>query len=972
MKKADGNRSLLSTDWHDNTSIRKSELLDFSKLYKYLETCRLLRSDTLYLISSVGTDWLNVILKCYLKAGQPLPAIEAVDRVIERIGVNNVESLARLFTPELLATTIFLSSSISYDNTTLGFQKCKKYYDIALSINKNRPTNSLSLALLVAANNFNDVDGAFEIMKDKLAVKGVKVTARKVRTLSKNALRNGKQVELAMFWDEMHRLYPSLSSQSVPSTELLSSLLVYKNSSSLLSWAKIISDSGAALSPNQLKYFLERYNATMHANCLLELLPILSDLSNRYLEPGMSNSMSLKIEQQQMISLPLSMTFLTNMVISLLHQNRERDALQLLQCIHPLQWPYDDILSYLASNNKILDVLAVLQKLQEVNYMTLKESTARTILSLRNDVSISIEDLNSYKDRSQFFHITIEVDKSLVSKIREIIAKIMTSKFNDDNSVNNSKKVEVEMKEFDSDYDYTSPSKMLGMLHDKETSDLDTILSLLPDDNIGVLHDDDRITESTIDDNIQENLMFLLADRENQQLQYDSSMFERTTIIDDTMANFDDILLRNKNNNNNVDKPVSKWVDPESPENIMKFIDDVTSLGRQKDQYYREVNIKGGLISGGNLHVTRQKQYWKNHLRNNMRINNAEESQLDVDEVIIKELAKSILITAKKEFLSDYSSPSSSLSFFEEEEEEDDLFLPLPSSVTNSAVLELFNKRGARFFNDHRHLAKEVTEELLKLAEKTSDLDLSSKLIESLGTINNNTTIITITIIIIVTNEQFELLNASMESVGLLVKNGIQQRRIRKVSNIFEFILPMLVSWLKDICADSKVSANANKDVRFSLLLDGIIASVISRKPNAATNAVDVISMMIDMNHTIDRKVSELLAALVEANDVDHSLELLNIMLKINVHASNETYEKLITNLLRRQQVDLSCSIIKYLHSKSYLIELDLYIELINQLLIGRNNNDEALLIIKDVKRLSPTSSLAPKTLSDLLLNSKI
>ena len=187
MKKADSSRSLLNVNWYDNADIKKVELLDFSKFHKYLETCRLLRSDTLYLISSLGTDWLNVVLKCYLKAGQPLPVIEAVDRVIDVVGVNNIDNLSRLFTPELLATTIFLSSSITYDDNSKGFQKCKKYYEISLSINQNRPTNSLSLALLVAANNYNDVDGAFAAMKDKLAISGnVKITARKVRALSKN------------------------------------------------------------------------------------------------------------------------------------------------------------------------------------------------------------------------------------------------------------------------------------------------------------------------------------------------------------------------------------------------------------------------------------------------------------------------------------------------------------------------------------------------------------------------------------------------------------------------------------------------------------------------------------------------------------------------------------------------------------------------------------------------------------------
>ena len=753
-----------------------------------------------------------------------------------------------------------------------------------------------------------------------------------------------------MFWEEMHSLYPFLRMQSVPSAELLSSLLVYKNSSSLLSWANIISDSEASLSPNQLKYFLSRYNNTEHANCLLELLPILSDISSRYLEPGMPGTKSMSLKQQ-MISLPLPMTYLTNMVISLLRQQRERDALQLLQCIHPLQWPYDDILCYLASNHKVLDVLAVLQKFEEVNdnHMTLKESTARTVLGLRNDISISMDDLNSYKDRSRFFHITIEVDKSLVSKIREIIAKIMTNKFNDDKF----EMTAIEMKEFDGDYDYISPSKMLGMLpsYTKETSDLDTILSLLPDDNIDALNNDRFIIDTNAEDNIQENLMFLLADRENQRLQFDSSLFEKTTIIDDTMANFDDILSKSKNN---LDKPTtSKWVDPESPENVMKFIDDVTSLGRQKDQYFKKVSIKDSAISGGSIHVTNQKKYWKNHLRNNMRIFNAESNQLDVDDVIIKELAKSILISAKNDLLLEFSSSS----FLDEDN--DPLFLSQSSSFTNSAITELFQKKSVQFFNNYYQLAIQVTEALFKLCERSNDLDLCSKLVESLHQ-----------------NDQHELLNLSLNSIGVVLQSGSLQKRHRKVSQVYEHIQPVLMSWLKDQCTGTANNVNTNhKDIRLSIIENGVIASVIARKPNAGNNALNVISMLLKINgNTIDRKLLlEIFSSLVEINDVDHSLELFNIMLKINIHANNETIEELISKLVRRQQLDLPERMIAYLHSKNYMVSITLYTEIIKKL-IERNDDDDngkILRIIKDVKGLSSNNSSTPRILSDLLLNNR-
>jgi hypothetical protein len=54
MKKVDNSNSLFNANWAENFNIKKIEQLDFSKLHKYLETCRLLRSDSLYLITSIG------------------------------------------------------------------------------------------------------------------------------------------------------------------------------------------------------------------------------------------------------------------------------------------------------------------------------------------------------------------------------------------------------------------------------------------------------------------------------------------------------------------------------------------------------------------------------------------------------------------------------------------------------------------------------------------------------------------------------------------------------------------------------------------------------------------------------------------------------------------------------------------------------------------------------------------------------
>lgn len=216
------------------------------------------------------------------------------------------------------------------------------------------------------------------------------------------------------------------------------------------------------------------------------------------------------------------------------------------------------------------------------------------------------------------------------------------------------------------------------------------------------------------------------------------------------------------------------------------------------------------------------------------------------------------------------------------------------------------------------------------------------------------------------TNEQFELLQLSMESIHLLIHHGTIQKRFQKVATIFEHIQPSLMKWLKDL---SNTSIIDHKDCRFSILEDCIIAAVKARRPSAGNIALEVVSMLIKLDYKIDRiMIMELLASMVQLdadNELSNSLELLNIMLKMkNVQVFNSIYEELIGKLLRRKQLDLSVMMIKYLHSKNYLVSMKLYKALITELIQDDDANDkmfdglnEATLIIKEVKRISPDNS---------------
>ena len=108
------------------------------------------------------------------------------------------------------------------------------------------------------------------------------------------------------------------------------------------------------LTPPLLKelLFSYAYNTTssttdgmppQHQQPLQGLLPILSKLCNsRTTTPPFS-------PKTEFLWLPLPMSLLRKLAVDLLAQRRSADALALLSCVHPLQWPYDALLTALAT-----------------------------------------------------------------------------------------------------------------------------------------------------------------------------------------------------------------------------------------------------------------------------------------------------------------------------------------------------------------------------------------------------------------------------------------------------------------------------------------------------------------------------------------------------------------------------------------------------------------------------------------------
>ena len=238
-----------------------------------------------------------------------------------------------------------------------------------------------------------DIDEAFEIVKNKIR-KYVEVgplslttesfhpflTFREVRSLSDIATKHSRMEKLQQFWTNMAVSYPIILTKNIILFELIDAHILTNNQSGLLHWVEqSVAHNYSTLSPYLVKEILTRYayNTTItivsnnhelvsnnsnsidfHENEILsKLLPLLSKLCSTseslLIDYGIIDK---KVGKYQFIDesypylwLPLPMNFLCRLAFDLLIQCRITDAQAILRCVHPFQWPYDELLTTLAN-----------------------------------------------------------------------------------------------------------------------------------------------------------------------------------------------------------------------------------------------------------------------------------------------------------------------------------------------------------------------------------------------------------------------------------------------------------------------------------------------------------------------------------------------------------------------------------------------------------------------------------------------
>ena len=459
------------------------------------------------------------------------------------------------------------------------------------------------------------------------------VTYRETRLLSAIATADSRGREQLMhFWSSVVTANPSLMGYSTALFELLDSHMAAGNGTGAIAWAKV-SLKGGMLPPMRVKELLIRYSVTTSLHCLPALLPLLSKLSTSQsdleFEDGLTSYDTPVLYRRgggSDLFLPLPMSVLRTLSVTLLEQHRLGDARVLLKCVHPFQWPYDELLLALATASSIAgtnidnvgekgsegrkrECTAVLRKREELSLSLslnpISSSTAKALLAMHTDAGTP----ERKGDKAE----KVAEDSDSEQTFRIMVARAVKSGGKDGPSRT------------------ASASAVLGGDNNNGRS-LSSISS-----------------NALSEDDVRSGLLALLTLYSLTDSGSTSSVAQEVTAdsasavgVADASPVDDGGMSSGLEGNIAPPPPTSKWVDPESPENLAKFLSDVQNLGARSTQSsstgstrassrgmlskpsttvgWREEGVEGGVVdrdraesrsSSVGLRVSGSKKSWK-------------------------------------------------------------------------------------------------------------------------------------------------------------------------------------------------------------------------------------------------------------------------------------------------------------------------------------------------------------------------
>jgi hypothetical protein len=410
------------------------------------------------------------------------------------------------------------------------------------------------------------------------------VTYRETRLLSSIATADSTGREQLMhFWSSVMTSHPSLMGYSTALFEVLDSHMAAGNCTGAIAWARV-AVTGGMLPPMRVKELLIRYSDTTSLHCLPTLLPILSKLSTSQsdleFEDGLTSYDTPVLYRDRRVGgsdlyLPLPMSILRSLSVTLLEQHRLGDARVLLKCVHPFQWPYDELLLALATASGITganienagekgsegrkrECSAVLRRREELTQSLslnpISSSTAKALLAMQADTGV-IEKGEKGADNG-------ESEQSF----RILVARAVKSG-GQDGAMRTASASAVLSGD-------NNNGRSLGSISSTALSEDDVRSGLLALLTLYSLTDSSNATQGI---NTQEQDQ--LPDSASAMTDANSSLGDSG----DLNGGAEGVTL--------PAPPTSKWVDPESPENLAKFLSDVQNLGSR--------SLQSSLISPG-------------------------------------------------------------------------------------------------------------------------------------------------------------------------------------------------------------------------------------------------------------------------------------------------------------------------------------------------------------------------------------
>lgn len=403
------------------------------------------------------------------------------------------------------------------------------------------------------------------------------VTYRETRLLSSIATADsGGREQLMCFWSSVMTAHPSLMGYSTALFEVLDSHMAAGNCTGTIAWAGVAL-TGGMLPPMRVKELLIRYSDTTSLHCLPTLLPLLSKLSTSQsdleFEDGLSTYDTPVLYRRGGVSdlyLPLPMSVLRSLSVTLLEQHRLGDARVLLKCVHPFQWPYDELLLALATASSITganidsvgekgsegrkrECSAVLRRREELSLSLalnpISSSTAKALLAMQADTSAS------EKGEKEKGTGNSESEKSF----RILVARAVKSG-GQDGAMRSASASAVLGGDNNNGRSFSSISSNALSEGDVRSG----LLALL---TLYSLTDSSNATQE------------ISAQPQDQPADSASAMTDSSSSVGD------DWDLDRGAESAAVPAPsASKWVDPESPENLAKFLLDVENLGSRSTQ----------------------------------------------------------------------------------------------------------------------------------------------------------------------------------------------------------------------------------------------------------------------------------------------------------------------------------------------------------------------------------------------------